>query len=958
MASKKPAPTTVVDEALVARTALTSAALEMVNQGLHLVPVGAEKKPALPAGWKNDLTADAVTSLALTKATTGGIQGLALQLGTRSARQTDGGDTVITLALEMEGRATASASFMAEWASAADRLDTKATLARLDAGWLEHTPSGGCRWVFTITQPTPEKWAELLKYHLPAHAQAAVRQTPDGKSETYAELLTEQCVVAPSYGRTHKSGKAWVRKAGGPATLPRISTDELFQLVDLLGDLSDLDPKQAAPTVSQLDGRTAAIRTAFNRKATNGDTISLLEANGWSVTNRAPDGEVTLDQDGHAEVKVGGPSRPTGSVHTFSTSALPLSGFMWAFDVWAALGVDTDGVRFASSADAAEFARTNLGIRPKQHAIVPHERVGVTLSERTTAELTNIVLTAMAEAEHPTEPKLPWLVRVAARGAEGARLVTVTGSGEVRSWTLRQHAALGLAVVQPETFHKDAEGNVTHTYGHYLPPGVTEAAAHAAMTEDILPTARVISSVPALTARGTVLTDPGLHRGDGVLVAIPRRERALWRAGYKTPGNPTKEQSQAAADFLLNELLRDFPFETEGDRARAFAYLLTVVSRPLFPTAPGFVLDASSRGTGKTKLAALPRIIMTGSTLAATIGYSRKDDEEIEKRMATAALGGVMYLHVDELPRDATLTSLKLSELLTAQDGTMCVRLLGGNDLIAIGGMVTTVCGNNVNLGGDMQRRFIPVRLVFRGAGLPQERSEFKHVDLEAWTRQNRPALLAALHTVLAYGLQNRVTTAETGVLGSFEAWTSVVIGAMSHITIGEENAGRLVLEGRAAWEGEQDEEVEEWGPLMVAWHARYGDDWVKTSKALDELTGTRPSVDLPAVLVQEAGAAPESQAKRWGRQLLTRKDSPVRTADFAIYAFEVLKDAKTGNRYRVVQKQAPAEPVVVELARETEPAVVDVAPAVVVELVQAAPAVTAAPAAVTCDDADTVTAA
>src|SRR5665648_88466 len=253
MASKKSAPTTVVDEALVARTALTSAALEMVNQGLHLVPVGAEKKPALPAGWKNDLTADAVTSLALTKATTGGIQGLALQLGTRSARQTDGGDTVITLALEMEGRATASASFMAEWASAADRLDTKATLARLDAGWLEHTPSGGCRWVFTITQPTPEKWAELLKHHLPAHAQAAVRQTPDGKSETYAELLTDQCVVAPSYGRTHKSGKAWVRKAGGPATLPRISTDELFQLVDLLGDLSDLDPKQAAPTVSQLD---------------------------------------------------------------------------------------------------------------------------------------------------------------------------------------------------------------------------------------------------------------------------------------------------------------------------------------------------------------------------------------------------------------------------------------------------------------------------------------------------------------------------------------------------------------------------------------------------------------------------------------------------------------------------------------------------------------------------------
>jgi hypothetical protein len=81
---------------------------------------------------------------------------------------------------------------------------------------------------------------------------------------------------------------------------------------------------------------------------------------------------------------------------------------------------------------------------------------------------------------------------------------------------------------------------------------------------------------------------------------------------------------------------------------------------------------------------------------------------------------------------------------------------------------------NNATLVGDVVRRAVHVRLA-TPLEHPEERADFRHPDLLAWVRQERPRLLAAALTVLRAWFVAGKPKADLPAFGSFEAWSDIV---------------------------------------------------------------------------------------------------------------------------------------------------------------------------------------
>src|SRR5690606_700152 len=112
---------------------------------------------------------------------------------------------------------------------------------------------------------------------------------------------------------------------------------------------------------------------------------------------------------------------------------------------------------------------------------------------------------------------------------------------------------------------------------------------------------------------------PGYHPEHQVLISMSQRDVARWEEGYAVPDFPTKVEAQAALNFLATDLLCDFPFVDEGDLGRALLMLLAWSCPHLSSKRPAWMVTAPDRGTGKTLLCEVCRIVASGSALAMEI---------------------------------------------------------------------------------------------------------------------------------------------------------------------------------------------------------------------------------------------------------------------------------------------------------------------------------------------------
>jgi hypothetical protein len=282
-----------------------------------------------------------------------------------------------------------------------------------------------------------------------------------------------------------------------------------------------------------------------------------------------------------------------------------------------------------------------------------------------------------------------------------------------------------------------------------------------------MPPLFAIRSTPQVSTTGEINLAGGYHDGffyDGSCGSLT------------VPPRPTLEDAKAAWEFVERELLREFPFDTKLDEAVTLAFLMTMLTRLDYPTAPGFVISAPKSGTGKSLLASILIFLILG-TDAEPSTYKSDDEPEIRKVLTAHLAEGAQVVFFDNVtrsigcaPLDLMLTSLNWKD-----------RVLGTSTIYSGRQNVTVVLtSNNAKVVGDTVRRCLRIRLNAKGFEDPTTRPVTNR-NLRQTVEEKRGAFIASLLTIVRWHRQAGLPGACH--LGSFEDWAQQVGGLVQALT-------------------------------------------------------------------------------------------------------------------------------------------------------------------------------
>lgn len=203
---------------------LHDAAYELHQNGVTVIPVRGDgsKAPALKR-WQDHRTTEQDIDRWFGGMGPGGYDAMGIVTGPASGN------------LEMVEIEGAAAHRVPELATLASDSGLGELWARVNAGWLELSPSGGVHWFYRV-EGDPIPGNTKLANALPVVNEAGRRIVP-----TLAETRGTggQSVAAPTPGTAHPSGKPWVRLRGGPATVPTLTLEERGAFMDLMRTLDE-----------------------------------------------------------------------------------------------------------------------------------------------------------------------------------------------------------------------------------------------------------------------------------------------------------------------------------------------------------------------------------------------------------------------------------------------------------------------------------------------------------------------------------------------------------------------------------------------------------------------------------------------------------------------------------------------------------------------------------------------
>jgi hypothetical protein len=364
-----------------------------------------------------------------------------------------------------------------------------------------------------------------------------------------------------------------------------------------------------------------------------------------------------------------------------------------------------------------------------------------------------------------------------------------------------------------------------------------------------LPPIQGISTTPVLSPTGGVVSEEGYH---------PDLQLYLNLQGLKlrpVPPTPPPVDVDAARSLLLNDLLVDFPFATDADRANSVALLLAPVVRPTIRGAtPLHVLDAPMWGNGKGLLADVVVMIATGDK--AQLMTEAKDEDEWRKRITAKLREAPAFTIIDNVRR--RLDSQHLSSAITSS--VWIDRDLGFSRMLRLPVRCTWMAtGNNVSYSGEMSRRVVPIRLNAE-VERPWERSDFRHDPLLEWVQENRGELLWGLLTLAqAWIAAGRPKGVER--MGSFEEYAAIMGGILKVAGI----PGFLTNREQVYVQATTDDTG--WLSLLESWWKTYEAQRVTTDKVF-ELAKEKK-------LLTELRSGYQDQGARvvLGRELSARRD-------------------------------------------------------------------------------------
>lgn len=305
-----------------------------------------------------------------------------------------------------------------------------------------------------------------------------------------------------------------------------------------------------------------------------------------------------------------------------------------------------------------------------------------------------------------------------------------------------------------------------------------------------------------VTARpdGTLITESGFDPATGVYV---RMDKKVQDGVGLVADQPTSQDVERARHIIIDDLLGDFEFETEADRANAVGILVTGAVRYAFTgVVPLVLLDATMAMSGKGTLASVIQK-MAGVIEPDVRSFPEKDDELGKSIVSTLRSSANPVIVWDNVER--TVEGDVLAGLLTSR--VFKQRLLRANDdFVGINDRIWCATGNNIRLGKDIRRRSIRIRQAPKHD--PREgKRKFQHPDLFKWMDQKRDALAWAVGVfVRAWACAGRPEFSNTVLrekLASYRSWVNVVGGILETVGITDflENVTQLQYDDESTLE-------------------------------------------------------------------------------------------------------------------------------------------------------------
>ncbi len=385
------------------------------------------------------------------------------------------------------------------------------------------------------------------------------------------------------------------------------------------------------------------------------------------------------------------------------------------------------------------------------------------------------------------------------------------------------------------TFHPASEAGSSWKSGVHVPNWCSEAIADGGSWTGLQPFNGIVTC-PLLRQDGTVLQSLGYDSSSGIYLDLIDSFPAI-------SDFPSAEQVAQAVVDLLDPVI-DFPFLNEACRSAWIAGLFTPLACEAHSgvVGPLFLLDANVRGSGKSRLADMISIIVTGQLASRTTETS--SDEEMRKRITAFVKHDIRMVLLDNV---ATLGGAAMDAALTGQ--LWRDRQLGNNQLIQAALRIAWFAsGNNVVPVGDMARRVCHIRLE-SPLERPETRNDFKYPDILKHVRDNRTGLLTAALTILRGYIAAGRPDQHLPSWGSFEEWSDLVRNSI--VWCGLPDPG----ETREEFCDSVDEDTQTLRQMLSALqYADPGKEGMRVSQMLDDCSQQHSSIpQIYARMLREA---------------------------------------------------------------------------------------------------------
>ncbi len=245
---------------------------------------------------------------------------------------------------------------------------------------------------------------------------------------------------------------------------------------------------------------------------------------------------------------------------------------------------------------------------------------------------------------------------------------------------------------------------------------------------------------PITYPTGEILIQQGFDHQSGLY---------LHTGGVRFIDDTDKVLTQADCNQLINKIhdkvFSEFEFcDNDIDTAVAMAMLFTAVQRKILDIAPGFVATANVQGSGKTTLARMIYVILTGSDMPVT--SLSPDANEAKKEITTHLMEQIEMMCIDNEPDGSTLRSPIIAKIVTASE--FKGRVLGYSKNATVKTNVMLVyTGNNLEVDADFVRRLLVCHLE-PTCEKPEQR-KFKHPDIVEYCRSIRLEILSDITTII-----------------------------------------------------------------------------------------------------------------------------------------------------------------------------------------------------------------